>query len=91
MREFNPLLWYGTRKLEIVPKHFVKGSTLLTGESKQWIEDKLIGRYSTTISTTLVPHDILTIVTHSVSEVVYFEDPKELTLYELYWAGRNNF
>ena len=91
MRDFNPLLWYGTRHLTVVPKHFVKGNTPLTSESKQWVEDRLIGRYSTTMSTVLVPHDILTIISHSVSEVVYFEDPKELTLYELYWAGRNNF
>lgn len=90
MREFNPLLWYGNRRLKIVPKHFVKAPTLLTSESKQWVEDKLIGRYATVLSTVDLPHDILTIISTNL-EVVYFEDPKELTIYELYWAGRNNF
>lgn len=90
MRDFNPSLWYGTRKLKIVPKHFVKAPTLLTNESKQWVEDKLIGRYATVLSTVDMPHDILTIISTNL-EVVYFEDPKELTIYELYWAGRNNF
>ena len=90
MREFNPLLWYGTRKLETVPKHFVKAPTLLNNEAKQWVEYRLIGRYATVLSTIDIPHDILTIISTSL-EVVYFEDPKELTLYELYWAGRNNF
>lgn len=90
MREFNPLLWYGNRKLEIVPKHFVRAPTLLTGESKQWVADRLIGRYATVLSTIDTPHDILTIISTNL-EVVYFEDPKEATLYELYWAGRNNF
>lgn len=91
MREFNPLLWYGTRRLEVVPKHFVRANTLLTIESIHWIEDRLIGRYATSLATSTVPHDFITIISHSISEVVYFEDPKELTLYELYWAGKNNF
>jgi len=90
MREFNPLLWYGTRKLKVVPNHFIKAPTLLNTESKQWIQDKLIGRYSIVSKTIEVPHDILTIINTDL-ELVYFEDPKELTLYELYWAGRNNF
>jgi hypothetical protein len=93
MREFNPQLWFSKRKLVLIPKHFVRASTPLTEESTIWIEDKLIGRYaisneSSRLADTATLNNILTFIN---SDIIYFEDPKELTLYELYWAGRNNF
>lgn len=93
MREFNPQLWFSKRKLTLIPKHFVRASTPLTEESTIWIEDKLIGRYvitneSAKLGQNATLNSILTFINY---DIVYFEDPKELTLYELYWAGRNNF
>lgn len=92
MREFNPQLWFGDRKLFTVPKHFVRSNTPVTQEALLWVENKLIGRYACTLeqnpsnNTTL--SSILTFIQY---DMIYFEDPKELTFYELMWAGRNNF
>jgi hypothetical protein len=93
MREFNPKLWFTNRKVKLIPKHFVRANTQLTEESIIWIEDKLIGRYGISgESARLGENTVLTnILTYINYDIVYFEDPRELTLYELYWAGRNNF
>ena len=63
------------RDLNFVPCHFIKASTSITPESKQWIQEKLRGRYS---------------LTHTFSvfgdTIPAFEDPQEATFYELTWS-----
>lgn len=67
--------WFGSRELAFAPSHFTKATTSLTDESKLWIQEKLIGRYSFSSSdsfiTTIIPA---------------FEDPKEAVFYELTWG-----
>ena len=92
MREFNPQLWFGKRKVSNIPKHFVRSNSPLTDEALNWVETRLIGRYIVTseqlsLSNTYMS-SILALVQH---DIIYFEDPKELTLYELMWSKNNNF
>ena len=89
MREFNPQLWFGNRKMSTIPRHFVRSSTPATEDSLQWVEDRLTGRYGVVAETSMnSANSLFTIVYH---ESIYFEDPKDLMLYELYWSGKNNF
>lgn len=89
MRDFNPQLWFGSRKMTMIPRHFVRSSTPVTEESLQWVEDKLMGRYGIVSEANLSgPGGLFSIL---FQEVIYFESPKDLMMYELYWAGKNNF
>lgn len=89
MRDFNPQLWFGSRKMTMVPRHFVRSSTPITEESLQWVEDKLMGRYAVVSEPNQA--NAGTIFSILYQETIYFENPKDLMLYELYWAGKNNF
>ena len=89
MRDFNPQLWFGNRKMSSIPRHFVRSNTGVTEESLQWVEDKLTGRYGVVAETNL--NNSTSIFTVIYQESIYFEDPKDLMLYELYWSGKNNF
>ena len=42
----NPLHWFSNREIEYTPKHFTLAKTPLTEESKLWILNTLIGRFS---------------------------------------------
>jgi hypothetical protein len=64
------------RDLNFVPCHFIKTHTPATPESKQWIQEKLRGRYSLTLSFGAVFGD----------NIPAFEDPEEATFYELTWS-----
>jgi hypothetical protein len=81
MREVNPQVWYGERKLSYVPPHFVKATTSLTNEALNWVNAILVGRY--TVSTYTDTENYF-IETYSY---IYFEDPAEAMMYELRWAG----
>ena len=81
--EIDPITWYSTRQLELCPKHFVVVSAPLTEDSKQWILDKLRGRFA--IINTVTNLSGLTVVDTSRGKVA-FEDPTEATLYELTWS-----
>jgi len=89
MREFNPQLWFGIRKVTIIPRHFIRATTASTEESIQWVEDKLTGRYGTVSESNM--SGATNIYTISYHESIYFEDSKDLMMYELYWSGKNNF
>jgi hypothetical protein len=72
--DINLHTWFMDRELDFVPSHFVKSNTILTDESKQWILEKLVGRFAITergFLSTLAPA---------------FEDPKEALFYELKWG-----
>jgi hypothetical protein len=91
MREYaiNPLTWYGAREVGYTPRHFTIAKEPLTSESKQWISETLIGRYS--IVRYIEPVDnnsYLNIINSSLYLFghVAFEDPREAVLYELRWA-----
>ena len=77
--EVNPLVWFAERELAYPFAHFVTVSTPVTRESKQWVLDNLIGRFSITLNTS----DIFNI--ESIG-TISFEDPKEALVYELKWS-----
>lgn len=91
----NPINWYSTRELEHTPRHFTLSNTPLTKESKIWIMNKLVGRYS--IVEYVEPEEADT--TNATIFGVFgkttldfgfgrpaFEDPKEAMFYELTWS-----
>jgi len=80
--EVNPLIWYGFRQLDPAPPHFLKSSTPATNDSIFWVRTKLSGRFAVQAA----PYTNLEII-FDLHPYVYFEDPKELMLYELRWSG----
>ena len=84
IKELNPVTWFGTRRLDVVPRHFVKCPTPMTPESEQWVIVNLQGRY--VLSNTLrTLHAAFAV---DSSSYFYFEDSKEAMLYELRWSGQ---
>lgn len=81
MREVNPQVWFGERELSHVPPHFVKATTPLTNEGLNWVNSKLVGRYSLS---TLSEHENFIFESRTY---IYFEDPGETMMYELRWSG----
>ena len=79
MININLHTWFCDRELNFCPKHFVMASTPITEESKQWILERLTGRFY------LQTHGAGT-YTFARDEIPYFEDPTEATLYELTWS-----
>lgn len=80
--EINPQVWFSNRELAFTPKHFVLTKTKLSSESKNWILNKLSGRFS------LVQYldDSTEFVLTGDIWFPAFEDPAEAVLYELYWS-----
>jgi len=83
MKELNPIAWFGTRELSVVPRHFVKANTPRTDESYQWVLTKLNGRFC--ISNDMKTSGALL----DLSQYFYFEDSAEAMLYELRWSGHS--
>lgn len=84
-RDINPINWFSNRELDFLPKHFVKSSTPITVEAYCWVLSKLQGRF-------IIKYDELPNANDFVlglENIVYFEDPKELMVYELRWSGVN--
>ena len=82
-KELNPLAWFGTRQVNPAPRHFIKTTTPMTNESKEWVMTKLNGRYS------LVDYIDPSMFLNNVSYIC-FEDPAEAMYYELRWSGEQN-
>lgn len=80
--EVNPIIWFTEREVTYPPIHFVSAVTPLTAESKQWVLDNLLGRFSIT------PINIFDLILLTEDNIgsISFEDPKEATLYELKWS-----
>jgi len=79
--QLDPITWFSDRELTYTPKHFVVTSHPCTSESKQWVLDKLSGRFSVTYP--VVSNNIIELVTPSC---IAFEDPQEAVFYELKWS-----
>jgi len=79
MISINLHTWFCERELNFCPKHFVMASTPITEESKQWILERLTGRFYLQMNST-GPY------TFAKNEIPCFEDPTEATLYELTWS-----
>lgn len=70
--------WFAQRQLEFRPKHFVRSGAEVSEEAYNWILERLSGRfYIENISSTSL---------YSYGRHIYFEDPKEATLFDLTWS-----
>jgi hypothetical protein len=76
----DPIVWFAERQLDYPPVHFVTSTTPLTEESKQWVLNKLRGRFSI-----IEAYDFL-LITNGSMGTISFEDPKEAMLFELKWS-----
>jgi hypothetical protein len=79
--KIDPYIWFGKRQVDFCPKHFISASTPLTIDSKQWVLDKLSGRFSVTYP--IVSSSLIELMTPSC---IAFEDPQEAVFYELKWS-----
>lgn len=82
----NPYVWFGDRLVSPIPRHFVRTTTPLTEDSKEWVLISLKGRYG------LIEYDSssdLNNLSLDWKTFIYFEDSAEAMLYELRWAGNN--
>lgn len=70
--------WYVDRELSYIPNHFVRANTPITYESREWILEKLRGRYAMFSSASMGKY--------SFESFPAFEDPSEATFYELKWS-----
>jgi len=82
MTELNPLIWYLDRELKFVPPHFIKSNTPLSPESLFWVRSKISGRYAIDTATDF---NVLLILDNQ--KYVYFEESKDVMLFELRWSG----
>lgn len=83
VKEIDPLIWFGERKLGFTPIHFVKAKTPVTPESEQWILNTLRGRFSFLKEKTDFNDHVFTYLFEFFPA---FEDPQEAILYELTWC-----
>ena len=81
MREVNVQVWFGNRILPHVPPHFLKSSSPISSESLFWVNSRLIGRYA--LCSYIEESNFLL----DPYQYIYFEDSKELMMYELRWSG----
>jgi len=84
MFNLNPLTVLGARTLSWIPPHFVKIPVTMAvwdanENMKNWIEQKLVGRFSIVSS----PHVDSATGKLKISTFVGFEDEKELTYFML--------
>jgi hypothetical protein len=80
--QLDPITWFSERELTHTPKHFVVTSHPCTEESKQWVLDKLSGRFSVTYPI-VSNSSLIELMTPSC---IAFEDPQEAVFYELKWS-----
>ena len=78
--DIDPRLWFCERELQYPPRHFVQATTKATEESKQWVLEKLRGRFAVTQNNDNFFENITYLGTIS------FEDPSEAMMFELKWS-----
>jgi hypothetical protein len=81
--QLDPRTWFSERELSYTPKHFVITKHEFTNESKQWVLDKLSGRFS------VAPYfndDTDNFLLMFSTGHLAFEDPQEALFYELKWS-----
>jgi hypothetical protein len=72
--DINLDTWFVDRELSAAPDHFVNTTAPMTAEAKEWILEKLHGRFAVSPLSGFL----------EVSPA--FEDPKEAVFYELTWG-----
>lgn len=72
----NLMTWFSDREMPFCPEHFITVRTPITEESKQWILEKLSGRFFLSNDFTVFFGD----------QIPSFEDPQEAVMYELTWS-----
>lgn len=87
MTELNLYTWFSQRELQYCPKHFIVVDHLITIESKQWILEKLTGRFC------LVEVPNYSDANYDSYDPPYrigyspaFENPQEATYFQLIWS-----
>lgn len=75
------MIWYSEREINIVPPHFFKCPSFITPDSLFWVQNKSKSRY-VLVDSPAEPDQVL-----SNHKLVYFEDQKDATMYELLWSG----
>ena len=81
--QLDPMTWFSERELTYTPKHFIITKHEYTEESKQWVLDKMKGRFSIAPYNTNGDDSLLTLFT---TGHLAFEDPQEALFYELKWS-----
>jgi len=80
--EINLNEWFIEREVKFCPTHFKMSSVPLDEEKYHWVTENLNGRYYYgTISASKQGWD-----TNWFSDFIAFEDPRDLTMYELRWS-----
>lgn len=85
MTELNLYTWFGQRELNYCPKHFVVVDIIATRTHKEWILEKLTGRFSMIE----LPNYCETYTTNEIFRIGFlfaFEDPTEATYFSLMWS-----
>jgi hypothetical protein len=72
----NLYTWFGDRKLNYLPTHFVKCNAVVTEEAKFWVYETLKGRFYIDTNHTLFNDE----------NNIYFEDSQEAVMFELKWS-----
>jgi hypothetical protein len=72
----NLFTWFGDRKLDYLPTHFIKCNAPLNEDSTFWVYEVLKGRFYIDTHHTLF----------SDENSIYFEDPQEAVMFELKWS-----
>lgn len=70
--QINATTWHANRKLDIVPRHFIRSSVEYDTNMVEWISEKLQGRYAVSYLDGYL--------------TLWFEDPKEAVLCDLIWS-----
>lgn len=73
--DINLDTWFVDRELPVAPDHFVKTTAPISPEAKEWILEKLHGRFAASMS-----------LSGFIDVCPAFEDPKEAVFYELTWG-----
>lgn len=81
----NPYVWFGDRLVSPIPRHFVKTSTPLSEDSREWVLTSLKGRYGTVDN----ENPDMNSLSLDWKTYIYFEDSAEAMIYELRWSGNN--
>lgn len=99
MNDINPYIWYGNRKLDYTPAHFVRShvsvgfmdNTISSNEECiEWIYNNLFGRFSfLKIRKQVELNASANMILHDFDYIVTvpcFEDPKDCMLFNLKWG-----
>lgn len=78
--DIDPRLWFCERELSYPPRHFISATTKVNEESKQWVLEKLRGRFAVTRNN----DDFFGSINYL--GIISFEDPSEAMMFELKWS-----